>query len=320
MFFSVIMPLYNKAQYVAKTIASVLGQSYADWELIIVDDGSKDDSFAVASKAISGCDRALIIRQENAGVSTARNNGVALSKGDFVCFLDADDWWSPTFLVEMHNLITEYPDAGIFGSSYFLVKNKINKIAPIALDEGFEKGYINYIQVYSRFLCMPLWTGAICVKKIVFEEMQGFKPQLKLGEDFDLWLHIALQHKVAFVNNPLAYYNQNVDLINRAVGKLHKPETTEICCYSDYEKQYPNNTYLKQLLDNKRVFALMKYYLSKQYRGFAKLELAKIDWSKQPKSAKRTYNTPVLLLQLKFWERKLASNIIQTMIKWKNRG
>ncbi len=318
--FSIIMPLYDKAQYVAKAVRSVLEQTYADWELIIVDDGSKDDSFEVASKAISGCDRALIIRQENAGVSTARNNGVALSKGNFVCFLDADDWWAPTFLEEVSCLIADFPDAGIYGTSYYIVKNGKNKVAPIAFDEGFERGYMDYVEVYGRRLCMPLTSISVAIPRHVFEETQGFKPQLKLGEDFDLWLHIALQHKVAFVNNPLAYYNQNVDLINRAVGKLHKPETTEICCYSDYEKQYPNNTYLKQLLDNKRVFALMKYYLSKQYRGFAKLELAKIDWSKQPKSAKRTYNTPVLLLQLKFWERKLASNIIQTMIKWKNRG
>ena len=90
--FSIIIPLYNKAPYVAKAIKSVLSQSLADYDLVILDDGSKDDSFAVASKAIEGHDNCRLFHQDNAGVSLTRNHAVAMTQGEYLCFLDADDW------------------------------------------------------------------------------------------------------------------------------------------------------------------------------------------------------------------------------------
>ena len=119
--FSVIIPLYNKARYVKKAIDSVLLQTYADYELVIMDDGSSDESFKVASEAIKGRGNCRIFRQQNFGVSMARNNAVAKSKGDYLCFLDADDWWAPTFLEEMDVLIDDYSDAGIYGTGYMIV-------------------------------------------------------------------------------------------------------------------------------------------------------------------------------------------------------
>ena len=88
--YSVIIPLYNKAPYVAKSINSVFTQTLDDYELIIVDDGSRDESAVIASQVILGHDNCHLIQQENAGVSMARNNGVAASHGDYLCFLDAD--------------------------------------------------------------------------------------------------------------------------------------------------------------------------------------------------------------------------------------
>ena len=115
------MPLYNKAPYVAKAIGSVLSQTFTDYELMIMDDGSKDDSYDIASRVIGGQVNCHIHRQENAGVSMARNNAAVLSKGDYLCFLDADDWWDPNFLEEMSGLIDACPEAGIFGSGYTIV-------------------------------------------------------------------------------------------------------------------------------------------------------------------------------------------------------
>lgn len=301
---SIIIPLYNKALYIANAINGVIAQTYTDWELIIVDDGSTDDSVDVVEKYLKSypqfVDKIQFIQQKNSGVSTTRNNGVKAAKGEYVCFLDADDWWVPTFLEEMNGLITAYPDAGIYGTSYYIVKNGKNKIAPIALDEGFEQGYMDYIRVYSRFLCMPLWTGAVCLTRKVFEEFDGFKPQLKLGEDFDLWIRIALRYKVAFLNKPLAYYNQDVQLSNRAVGHLHQPENHEVFYYSDYEKEFPENLDLKQLLDNKRVYNLWRYYLSRSYHSFAVKELQKVDWDKQPKTLyNQYYKIPIALLRIR---------------------
>ena len=163
--FSVIIPLYNKALYVEKAVRSVWSQTYRDFELIIVDDGSTDASLSVAESLcyeLSHTDlktKFYIVSQKNSGVSTARNNGVKSARYPYLCFLDADDWWEPTFLEEMSRFIGEFPQAGIYGTGYYIVKNGRKRVAPVGVDTDFEKGIIDYCKVYARMLCMFLWTG-----------------------------------------------------------------------------------------------------------------------------------------------------------------
>lgn len=160
-FFSVIVPLYNKADYIEKALQSVLAQTYTDFELIVVDDGSTDNSLQVVQsiQQLSTFNFQLLT-ETNAGVSTARNNGAKVAKGDYLAFLDADDWWEPTFLDEMRVLVDEFPEAGIYGSSYYKVKNNQHIPANIGVNKDFERGIIHYFQVYARTLWMPLWTGS----------------------------------------------------------------------------------------------------------------------------------------------------------------
>lgn len=298
--FSVIIPLYNKAPYVAKAIGSILSQTYTDYELIIVDDGSKDESASIAKKTIKGHCHCQLIKQENAGVSMARNNGVSASHGEYLCFLDADDWWGPTFLEEMAKLIEEFPDAGIYGTNYTIVNETKHKtrIAKNGVEEGFEKGYINYCQAYAKTMYMPLWTGAVCIPRGVFNEMHGFPKGIKLGEDFILWIHIALKHKVVFSNKPLAYYNQDVDTAARGVGKLHKPAEHMLWNLSDLEPLEKTNKDYKQLIDNLRVYGLQPYYLSHKYHDTAIKELAKVNWNQQSRRYYHFYHRPIFLLRL----------------------
>lgn len=297
--FSVVIPLYNKASYVAKAIGSVLAQTFADYELVIVNDGSKDNSAEIAEKAIAGQQNCKLIRQENAGVSVARNNGVAASQGDYLCFLDADDWWEPTFLEEMSKLIEEFSKAGIYGTNYTIVNEtkKKTRVAPIGVDAGFEKGYINYCQVYAKTLAMPLWTGAVCMQRTIFNEFGGFPKGIKLGEDFLLWIRIALKYKVAFLNKPLAYYNQDVDVANRGVGRLHKPQEHMLWNLGFLKNEEKTNPDYKQLVDNLRTYSLMPYYISEEYHNDAKIELDKVDWNNQPKSVQKLYKSPIILLR-----------------------
>ena len=309
--FSVVIPLYNKALYVAKAIDSVLSQSFGDYEVVIVDDGSKDGSAEEATKLIEGHLNCRLIRQENSGVSMARNNGVAVSQGEYLCFLDADDWWEPTFLEEMDKLVSEFPEAGIFGANYTIVNENRHKtrVASVGVSPGFEKGYIDYCQVYAKNMYMPLWTGAVCVPRKVFDEVYGFPWGITMGEDFLLWIRIALKHKVAFLNKPLSNYNQDVEGANRGVGRLHNPKNHMLWNLDFLAEEEKNNAELKQLLDNLRTFSLMPYLLSKEYSEEARHELDKVDWSKQPRNVTKLYHLPLLLLRAVQSMRNVGSSL-----------
>lgn len=309
--FSVVIPLYNKAPYVAKAIQSVLDQTFLDYELIIVDDGSTDASAEIAAKAIEGHAQCRLVTQENAGVSMARNNGVAVSQGEYLCFLDADDWWDPRFLEEMVGLIAAFPEAGVYGTNYTIVNDTKRKtrVSPIGVEPSFEKGYINYCQVYAKTLAMPLTSISVAVPRMVFDEMKGFPMGVELGEDFLLWIHIALKYKVAFLNKPLAFYNQDVDEASRGTKRLCHPDRHMIWHMDDLEPEERRNADFKVLADALRVNSLIPYYLSKEYRPAAVSELGKVDWSRQPAKAKREYHRPVGLLKLKYALLKFGSKV-----------
>ena len=307
--FSVIVPLYNKAPYVERTLRSVLCQTFKEYELIVVNDGSADDSLNIVKSVLNGTD-AVIIDQKNAGVSVARNNGVVASSGEYVCFLDADDWWEPTFLEEMDQLIQQYPDAGIYGTSFFYVKNG-NKSIRISTPTG----YINYCKVYADCMCMPLTSISVAIPRVVFTENNGFKPELKLGEDFDLWIRIALRHKVAFLDKPLANYNQDVDAGSRGIGRLRPPSTHMLWNLEYMEPEEKINPDYKQLIDNLRTYGLLPYYLSKEYRDEARTQLAKVDWSRQSKKWQSLYRKPVWYLRARQRFYIIGSGIKQSILR-----
>ena len=309
--FSVVIPLYNKAPYVRKALQSVFDQTFRDFELIVVDDGSKDDSLARAKESLEGSsiDHQLI-HQDNAGVSTARNNGVAASHGDFICFLDADDWWEPTFLERMDWLIKEYPDAGIYGVNYYIISRGKQRVALHIPSTG----YINYCDCYRK-LQMPLTSISVAIPVDVFRSMGGFKPHLKLGEDFDLWIRIALTKKVAYLDEPLAYYFQDSNPVWRGTGHLTAPEAHMLWNLDYLEPEEQTNPDYKRLIDELRTYGLLSYYLSDKYRESAKSELAKIDWKKQPRSVRVRFKLPVPVLKYRRTLKKYGSRIKQRIIK-----
>ena len=315
--FSVIMPLYNKGAYVEKAIRSVLEQTYPHYELIVVNDGCTDDSAVIAEKLLNDVPNARLINQENAGVAVARNNGVAQAKGNYVCFLDADDWWDVSFLQEMQQFINDYPEAGIWGTNYWYVKKRKTHVAVPC-----ETGYINYPKLYANSSAMPLWTGAVSMRKEIFEKNNGFPIGIKLGEDFLLWTRIALYKKVAFLNKAVAYYNNDIPASLRATRNLHAPE-----CHMLFKMQYlesvvendnsviENKTDWKQLLDKLRVNGLLEYWMSDKYHDIAKQELTKVDWSKQSSKVCKMYKTPIWLLRAKQGFMRVGSFVKQSLIR-----
>ena len=366
MVFSVIIPLFNKAPYIRKALESVLAQTYTDYELIIVDDGSTDGSFTIAKQFIderlkikgtedevkgeenSGAEtngyklspiNYKLIRQANSGVSAARNTGVAASTGDYIAFLDADDWWEPTYLERMAQLIEGYPDAGLYACNYVYYKPGKTHVAL-----NIPTGYINYPKAYYESDAMPVWTGAAMIPRKVYDEMGGFPLGIKLGEDFLLWSKIALRYPVAFLNEPLAYYNNDVPVNLRATRNLHHPNNhmlfqmklafgggeilnqqhqqqklTTIPLATTQraagEREIPTCQDWNRLIDKLRVGGLLEYWMSKKYHNLAAEELAKVDWGQQPNSVKRMYKAPIWMLKLKRWVMQVGSYCKQGIIK-----
>ena len=309
--FSIVIPLYNKGPYISKALSSVIEQTFRDFELIVVDDGSTDDSFKVAQSVLKNANiRYQLIRQENAGVSMARNNGAMVTSGDYICFLDADDWWAPSFLERMDWLINEYPDAGIYGTNYYYVKNGRQRICVT----DTKTGYINYCRSYAEKLQMPLTSISVAIPRDVFQSSGGFKPHLKLGEDFDLWIRVALFNKVAFLDEPLAYYFQDSNPTWRGTGHLIDPHAHMLWNLDYLSDEEKNNPDYKQLIDNLRTYSLLPYYLADRYHKYAKQELAKVDWRKQPRQTRFLYRLPVWLLKLRRRFLKTGSKIKQRII------
>lgn len=317
--FSVIIPFYNKASYVRKTLESVFAQTFNDFELIIVDDGSTDGSLEICKFEIlnhqSSIENIRIISQPNSGVAKARNNGVAKSKGEYVCFLDADDWWKPTWLEEMDKLIREYPDAGLYATNYVYYKPGKTHVA---LDFG--RGYMSYPDAYLKSGAMPVTSITTCMPRCVFDEMGGFPLGIKLGEDFLLWAKTALHYKVAFCEKPLAYYNNDVPASQRATRNLHAPEYSMYFHFNEIEeelraKSQEQRDVWTQLLDKLRLNGLMDYWLSDEYHDAAAIELAKVDWSKQSIKVKKQYEKPIWLLRGKRWTKRVGSYCKQKIVK-----
>lgn len=368
--FSVIIPLYNKAPYICKALESVFAQTYTDFELIIVDDGSTDGGKKIAEEYIREVNKAirllgeldltssphrlsdsdfasspiLLVKQQNQGVSAARNNGVAASNGEYIAFLDADDWWEPTFLEKMARLIEDYPNAGLYASNYIYYKPGKTRVAI----NNIETGYFNYPRAYYEGNAMPVTSISVVIPRNIYDEMGGFPLGIKLGEDFLLWAKIAMHYRVAFLNEPLAWYNNDVPATLRATRNLHKPEhhmlfnlgllgyeairrideensmavTTASTPYTaltgdtqQHSCDTPTNDDWRRLIDKLRIFGLLDYWLDNRFHNQAQEELKKVDWNKQPDNIKRIYKTPIWILKAKRLIMRWGSVVKQLIIR-----
>lgn len=315
--FSIIIPLYNKAAYICKAIESVLAQTNKDWELIIVNDGSTDNSQQVVEDYLQsticngrdGCQYSIhLIHQPNSGVSAARNNGIAMAKGEYIAFLDADDWWAPTFLESILSLITntqDIPNIGLYATNYYTVKNGKNRLGVTyvewkeqRINAGIQYGLMDYWNSYLKTTGgMPITSITVVVPRDVMSKMRGFPLGIKLGEDFMLWAKIALHYAVAFLNKPLADYNFDADANGRAITQLHTPESHMLFHLDEYERHGNTNPAIKAMLDKSRVHGLLAYWLDSRYHDMAAEELQKVDWTRQPRSIRRKYTLPIWMVK-----------------------
>lgn len=204
---SVVIPLYNKEQSIASTLQTVLNQTYQDFEIVIVDDGSTDHSVGEVTKMTDP--RIRLIHQENAGVSAARNRGIEEAKGEYIAFLDADDEWKSDYLKTQYELTQKYPECSVFACNYEF-KDGQGKVTPTIIRKIPFKGedgiLSNYFEVAS---CShpPICSITIMVKKNAIQSIGGFPVGIKSGEDLLTWARLAVNGKIAYAKQAYAVFN-----------------------------------------------------------------------------------------------------------------
>lgn len=204
---SVVIPLYNKEPLIEATLRSVLRQTYQDFEIVVVNDGSTDGSAQAAARVSDP--RIRIITQDNAGVSAARNRGIAEARGEFVALLDADDEWYPDYLETQVWMSEKYSSCSVFATNYlFRYPDGASKASHIThLPFAGTTGILsNYFQVAANSN-PPLWTSSIMARKSALQKVGGFPTGVRSGEDLITWARLACQFSIAYCTSEKAIYN-----------------------------------------------------------------------------------------------------------------
>ena len=262
---SVIIPLYNKEKAIARTVESVLKQTITNFELIIVNDGSKDNSLSVAKQIAKQDSRIRIIDKSNGGVSSARNTGIKAATGEYVALLDGDDTWEPTFLEEQIRLVHDFPKAAMWGVSIAFIKyGKCWK-----WEQGMGKGYRGYVENYFGTKHSDLYcSSSVVIRTDVFNHVGLFDERISSTEDLDMWYRIILKYPVVFYDKVLVYYNQDAE--NRVAydTDVRFPLTKDIKYYfNKYNDEFDRNPVFSRYMNKYVAENLLKdgyYFGSKQ--------------------------------------------------------
>lgn len=249
--FSVIIPLYNKDAHIVDTIISVLNQSFTDFEIIVVNDGSTDDSLLEVKKITDK--RLTIYNRDNKGVSQTRNFAMQQAKGEYFSFLDADDIWKKNHLQNLNELITEFPNCGMYCTNYYfdygcgyIINPKFPTLPKIDNWQGIVSDFFKGSMQYRI-----AWTSAVAIPSDSIKTIGFFNKNITLGpgEDTEYWSKLALRKPVAFSKKQTAIYK--TDAINR-ISKI-SPSKRKHMTFDNFLEDEKNNPSLKKFNDMYRI-------------------------------------------------------------------
>jgi glycosyltransferase involved in cell wall biosynthesis len=229
---SVVIPTYNSAALLREAIQSVLSQTYADFEVVVVDDGSTDNTESVVH---SFGDQVCYVKQQNQGAGAARNHGIKRSRGEYVAFLDADDLWLPGKLGEQIPFLDRDPELGLVYSDWSVVPEQGEAQPSYLRNLPAAAGYVFNELVQCGFI---LTSGTI-VRRSCLEDVGFFDETLSIAQDYDLWLRICYRWKIALVNKPLVI-KRNRD--GNLSSNLIKTAVERILLFEKALKQFPDMT------------------------------------------------------------------------------
>lgn len=204
---SVIIPTYNSAHYVVEAVESVLAQTYQDVEILVIDDGSKDETAQVMKRYKK---QVRYIQQENSGVAVARNRGVQASRGDYIAFLDADDTWSREKLERQMDALVRHPHYRVCYSALTIADADL-RLLSISRSQKSEST-LEALLTRGNVVATP--SSVIC-ERALFDLVGGFDPTLSQCADWDMWVRLAAQTEFLYMDEPLVTYRQHSSNMSR---------------------------------------------------------------------------------------------------------
>lgn len=310
---SVVIPLYNKQNSIAATLQSVLEQTYTNYEIIVVDDGSTDDSANVAEATLRECKvygvdcRGRVIRKANGGVCSARNRGIQEAKYDYIALLDGDDLWDEHYLEEQVKLIQDFPEAKMWGINFAEMSNgKLIRTLPTGLPKEY-RGYVeNYFQMPGRISDLYC-SSSVVIKKDVFDKVGYFDERIKYAEDSDMWFRIIATYPVAFYDRYMAFYQYDAE--NRAMNRTRLLKHF-LPYYVDKYQDFTHNQIFYRWINRWAANLIRIYYFdsTKEQLDDARIAARKLDYTVIPPKYKLLYKAPywmaVVLNKLDKWYHK----------------
>ncbi|MGC6430076.1 MAG: glycosyltransferase family 2 protein [Jejuia sp.] len=264
--FSIIIPLYNKEHYIKSTLESVLNQSFSDFEIIIVNDGSTDKSEEKAQAVLQNFKNFTLVNQKNSGLSATRNKGISLAKGTIIALLDADDIWHKDFLQSIWQLYLNFPEASFYGTDYYEKYDDNTLITP---KKNINPSLKNTEFVIDDFFKANLFQLILCQSSIAFkrnlEDITLFDESINYSEDIDFYIRNFTKHHLAYKYTPLSTILCDVPDQITKIGIKNKtlPDLDQL------ERQYGNNDSLKKYLDFYRYMYAIESKLDKDYEKFS---------------------------------------------------
>lgn len=252
-FFSIIIPLYNKQDYISNTLLSALSQTFSDFEIIIVNDGSTDNSEAQV-KTFNDA-RIQYLNTENRGVSSARNTGIEKASGNVIAFLDADDIWTPNHLEVLYKLYADYPNAGLLASRYTIKIGNGATITPSFINvkedyRGIVKDHFGASLNYRVAV-----TSAVAIPRYVLNDVGNFNVNVTHPEDTELWIRVGINYPVAISNIYTMLYTFDLPE-SWSRQKMKGRKLMDFNRFLDYEAKDPG---LKAFIDLYRLEYALKY-------------------------------------------------------------
>ncbi|MFC1834670.1 glycosyltransferase family 2 protein [Thermodesulfobacteriota bacterium] len=236
-FVSVIIPTFNRVELLKKTVESVRKQTYTDFEIIVVNDGSSDGT----PKWLDDNSDLRHIDQENSGIATSRNNGAAASRGEWLAFLDHDDIWALKKLEIQVEFIRQNSEIALCAARHVRLGKKYKEPGK----PTWIKGDL-LVKVYSESF---IHTSSVMIRKDVFNEIGGFPTRYGFADEFDVWLKIAAGYSIAYVNQPLAFirfYESNTS--HNRVGV--RSDTYDILMKNYDPARIPREVFLRTMSDH----------------------------------------------------------------------